>query len=223
MMYPLRYENFSDLYGQLFNAKDVSAFGRLIYSALLVKSIKEASLELVVPAKAIAVATGLSQQSVNRHLRLLEKTGLVRITDRSRFGFHVLLTNLESIIATLADKIGSNGLDIEAIDFYSARRYVDILLARQGGRCIYTLRGLKPENTQLDHLKPVSRGGDNSYRNIVACTFEANTRKGDKDPIEFLRQVFREGIISEEEFKAQVELLKQISSGELKPDLVGSG
>ena len=135
-------------------------------------------------------------------------------------GFHVTLFDLDDVISSIPNVVSnSEVIDLEALDFFTGRRFVVPLLARQGNRCIYTLKTLTAETAHLDHIVPSFSGGANSYRNIVACTFEANARKGDGDAAAFLRQMFREGLLSEEEFKSQKDLLERIALGELKPEI----
>lgn len=50
------------------------------------------------------------------------------------------------------------------------------VLRRDNHRCAYCGR---PAGT-VDHVVPRSRGGDNSWENLVACCRDCNNRKGDR-------------------------------------------
>lgn len=50
------------------------------------------------------------------------------------------------------------------------------VLRRDGHVCAYCSR---PANT-IDHVQPRSKGGTNTWENLVACCFGCNNRKGDK-------------------------------------------
>jgi 5-methylcytosine-specific restriction endonuclease McrA len=52
---------------------------------------------------------------------------------------------------------------------------------RDGFKCGYCSNG---KNLTLDHIFPRSRGGQNSWKNLVTCCFDCNSRKGDKTPEE---------------------------------------
>lgn len=52
---------------------------------------------------------------------------------------------------------------------------------REGYSCIYC--GDR-SNLTIDHVIPSSRGGDNSWTNLVACCFKCNNRKGNRTPEE---------------------------------------
>lgn len=49
---------------------------------------------------------------------------------------------------------------------------------RDGYRCQYTGRKLTKEEASIDHVFPKSRGGDNSWQNLVTAWKKINTMKG---------------------------------------------
>lgn len=55
---------------------------------------------------------------------------------------------------------------------------------RDGFRCQYTGRLLGPEEGSLDHVIPRSRGGPNTWENLVWSARDVNTRKGNRLPHE---------------------------------------
>jgi 5-methylcytosine-specific restriction endonuclease McrA len=55
---------------------------------------------------------------------------------------------------------------------------------RDGNRCQYTGKLLKPEEGSLDHVLPRSRGGKDSWENLVWSSKDVNTRKADRLPHE---------------------------------------
>ena len=55
---------------------------------------------------------------------------------------------------------------------------------RDGNRCQYTGRVLRPEEGSLDHILPRSRGGKNAWENLVWAGKEVNARKGNRLPHE---------------------------------------
>ena len=58
------------------------------------------------------------------------------------------------------------------------------LWERDGGRCQYTGRDLRPGEGNIDHVLPRSRGGDTSWENCVIADRSVNTRKADRTPKE---------------------------------------
>ncbi len=55
---------------------------------------------------------------------------------------------------------------------------------RDGNRCQYTGRLLRPEEGSLDHVVPRSRGGKDAWENLVWSAKEVNQKKADRLPHE---------------------------------------
>jgi 5-methylcytosine-specific restriction endonuclease McrA len=55
---------------------------------------------------------------------------------------------------------------------------------RDGNRCQYTGRLLHPDEGSLDHVVPRSRGGPDTWENLVWSAKEVNQRKADRLPHE---------------------------------------
>ena len=55
---------------------------------------------------------------------------------------------------------------------------------RDGNRCQYTGRWLRPDEGSLDHVLPRSRGGRDTWENLVWSGKDVNARKGDRLPHE---------------------------------------
>ena len=55
---------------------------------------------------------------------------------------------------------------------------------RDGNRCQYTGRLMHPEEGSLDHVVPRSRGGEDSWENLVWSAKDVNQRKADRLPHE---------------------------------------
>src|SRR5690349_8826898 len=55
---------------------------------------------------------------------------------------------------------------------------------RDGNRCQYTGKLLKPDEGSLDHVLPRSRGGADTWENLVWSSEDVNTRKGNRLPHE---------------------------------------
>ena len=55
---------------------------------------------------------------------------------------------------------------------------------RDGNRCQYTGALLRPDEGSLDHVVPRSRGGPDTWENLVWSSKQVNTRKGNRLPHE---------------------------------------
>lgn len=58
------------------------------------------------------------------------------------------------------------------------------IFLRDGHRCQYCLEKFIAAKLTLDHVIPKSKGGRNSWENLVACCYPDNNRKGDRTPDE---------------------------------------
>ncbi len=56
------------------------------------------------------------------------------------------------------------------------------ILRRDGHRCMYCGRG--DLTLTIDHVMPISRGGEDSWENLVCACVKCNNRKGDRTPDE---------------------------------------
>ncbi len=55
------------------------------------------------------------------------------------------------------------------------------LYMRDGCACLYCGAGVETCKLTLDHVKPSSKGGSNSERNLVTCCAACNSSRCDKD------------------------------------------
>jgi hypothetical protein len=112
--------------------------------------------------------------------------------------------------------------DLERMDFFKDPANRLLLLEREKHRCFYTLKPLTSDSFVVEHI--VSRPhGDNSYRNCVAASREANNKKASSSAEDFLRRLFRDGFLNEAEFTERLKTLELVKSGNLKPFLPIAG
>ena len=107
---------------------------------------------------------------------------------------------------------------MEFLDFFSNRRFVAALLAREDSRCFYCLKGIRTESCELDHVISQANGRDNSYRNIACSCHECNTTKQSQAAADFVRSLYRKGVLSQPELEHRLAALEQLRAGKLVPD-----
>jgi hypothetical protein len=59
-----------------------------------------------------------------------------------------------------------------------------VVYARDNWTCQYCGKGVDRKTATLDHIKPRSRGGENSYSNLTTACGPCNRKKADKLPME---------------------------------------
>ncbi|MBU2851646.1 HNH endonuclease [Acidithiobacillus ferrivorans] len=171
----------------------------------------------------IATGTGengkpMSENTAYLKLASLQTKGLLTIVRTNHAG-RVLRLHLPSEIPdliTVPDK--KSEIDIETMDFFVVHENRALLLKREDYRCFYTLQDIDNNNFVVEHVvsRPV---GNNSYRNCVAASREANNKKGAMSAEDFLRRLFREGYLSDAEFQGRIIALEKLKAGELRPPL----
>jgi hypothetical protein len=163
----------------------------------------------------------MSESSAYKKLASLQAKGCITIVRTNHSG-RVLRLHLPSeIVGLISEPTPEPALDLETMDFFSVPENRALLLKREGYRCFYTLQQLDENNFIVEHVvsRPV---GNNSYRNCVAASREANNRKGAMSAEDYLRRLFREGYLSESEFQDRLHALAKLKAGELRPILAES-
>src|SRR6202051_1151720 len=174
----------------VFPQKQLLAWERLILLSAFVANNGKVGGKFTVKLGRLATLSGASETSVRQYLRMLADKGVIEIEGFGRDGYRLTLP-LPLTIPEVAETAFPEqpAVDIESIAFFEDRQFFPLLLDRQGGACFYSLRKLDERSCELDHLSPQADGLNNSYRNIVCCTFEMNKRKGTVPADVFLRQL----------------------------------
>ena len=87
--------------------------------------------------------------------------------------------------------------------------------------CFYCLRLTPSRSHCLDHVVPRVKSGCNSYRNLVSCCLDCNSRKKDLPADDFLRRLYREGRLSAKDLSARLLAVHAIAAGKLPPQVFG--
>src|SRR3984893_14770246 len=210
---------------------------RAVYSYLLRHSLVVGKLRLQFAVMALARTLGLSIGAARQAVRRLDELGALRVLERSKSGHLAEMRLPEKIrairpgrngalVATGAVGLGAAGASgeppasaLEATDFLKTWALRKAIHDRERGACFYCLRRTPANVRCLDHVVPRVRFGRNSYRNLVSCCIEYNTRKGDRPAADFLRTLYRQGRLTPAELDARLRALKDLGAGKLRPSL----
>ncbi len=208
---------------------------RAVYSYLLRHSLVVGKLRLQFAVMALARTLGLSIGAARQAVRRLDELGALRVLERSKSGHLAEMRLPEKIrairlhkngasIASGAAWVGSAGsageppaTTLETTDFLKTWALRKAIHDRERGACFYCLRRTPGNVRCLDHVVPRVRFGRNSYRNLVSCCIECNTRKGDRLAPDFLRTLYRQGRLTPAELDARLRALKDLAAGKLRP------
>lgn len=190
---------------------------RVVYYHLLRHTRLEGRPSGLFAVGPLSKAIPVSDFKVREVLRSLHNKGCVRIDDRSRNG-HLISVLLPSEIPGLV-RAPMEGVpvDIASLDFFSGRRYIVEILARENGACLYCLKALTVETCELDHLVPQADKFDHSFRNVVASCHNCNKGKGSLSAADFVRKLYRSSVLSEDELGQRLATVEAIQSGASVP------
>ena len=130
----------------------------------------------------------MSYAAVQKALAGLEEKGaLLKAGDTTREGtlYKVCLPDeIELCKESMVIRHGNNEIapiDEETeLDFYNVVENRNKVFERDGYQCHYCQKQLTRFTATLDHIQPVSRGGDNSFTNLVTSCLHCNSRRGNR-------------------------------------------
>ena len=205
---------------------------RAVYSYLLRHSLVVGKLRLQFAVMSLARTLGLSIGAARQAVRRLDELGTLRVLERSKTG-HLAEMRLPEKIRAL--RLGKNGASVavgttgaagespaatlETTDFLKTWALRKSIHDRERGACFYCLRRTPANVPCLDHVVPRVRFGRHSYRNLVSCCLECNSRKGDRPAEDFLRMLYRLGRLTPAELDVRLRALKDLAAGKLRPAL----
>ncbi len=212
---------------------------RAVYSYLLRHSLVVGKVRLQFAVMALARTLSLSIGAARQAVRRLDELGALRVLERSKSGHLAVMRLPEKIRALRLRKngapmvvgVGATGAvglgaageppasSLETTDFLKTWALRKAIHDRERGACFYCLRRTLANVRCLDHVVPRVRFGRNSYRNLVSCCIECNTRKGDRPAQDFLRTLYRQGRLTPAELDARLRALKDLAAGKLRPVL----
>lgn len=162
--------------------------------------------------------TPLSEGTCYEKLKSLEMKRCLKIHGAEYDGTRVQAYLPDEIEGVIPEKIEQALPSLEEMDFFEVKENRKYILERENHKCFYCLRELKSNNHVIEHVTSRPQG-DNSYRNVVAACRNCNNKKGSTLPDDFLRTLYREGFLSEDELENRISHLERLRAGELKPNI----
>jgi len=205
----------AEIEDRLFPALQLSVWERAIYYHLLRHTLAAESMTVQIGLASTARATAMSEDKIRRAIRDMAAKGCVRIEDRGRAGHQVRLLLPDEIEQVRGATAKITTPTIDEIDFFEDRRYRPAILLRDEGACFYCARLVTVDNVALDHVVADAEGGDNSHRNIVAACHECNSLKQATPAADFMRLLYRRGVLSQDDLAARLDRLSQLRVGAL--------
>jgi len=205
----------------------LSVIDRGVYSYLLRHSHLEGKPRIRFAVCWLAHGTRLSVGMTRHALHRLFDHGALRLVECGQTGHVVQVRSPEEIPGVRVSKFAATApivheRSLETTDFLQNRALQEAIHARERGRCFYCLRRVARRTRCLDHVVPRAKLGRNSYRNLVSCCAECNSKKAERPADEFLRWLYRERRLSASDLRGRLRALDNLAAGKLKPPLPGA-
>jgi hypothetical protein len=160
----------------------------------------------------------MSENSCYLKLRSLADKGCLELLGTVHGGTKLRAFLPDEIVGVIPLAMAPTTLTLEEMDFFGVPENRALILRREDARCFYCLREIDENSFVIEHV--VSRPeGSNSYRNVVAACRQCNNRKGQSLAEDFLRTLYRENLLTSEEFDGRMSHLENLRSGQLRPVL----
>ena len=206
-----------DIEDLLFPQYEFDIWERGLYLYLLNQTQLRGLDSSIIPLSIISDALNCSDFQSRKTIRSLAEKGVIEL-EQTRKG-HFVKVLLPSALGLQIKTCDIEHININEIDFFKNRNYILQLIEREKQQCFYCLSKITPENCELDHVVAQQKGGDNSYKNIVAACHKCNTRKQAMDAEDYLRFLYRKAILSDSEFEERLSALEALKDGMLLPKI----
>jgi hypothetical protein len=90
----------------------------------------------------------------------------------------------ELMKAQVLAEVQSVNLEVE-LDFYNVAENRLKIFERDSYKCHYSSKQLTRFSATLDHIQPVSKGGDNSFHNLISACLHCNSERGNKPIMDY--------------------------------------
>lgn len=212
----------------------LNVIDRAVYSHLLRHTLLEGRHRLCFSRAWLAKGLGVCRRTASSYMRRLISRGAIRLIESNNEGHLVEVLLPEEIRARLPKSPHRPSLrklpkpspishaaapTIDELDFFSIPSLRSAIYVRERHSCFYCLRRLKKTTRCLDHVIARMHSGGNSYRNLVACCMECNSRKAQRPAADFLCSLFRERRLTTRLLASRLRALEALGAGKLRPRL----
>jgi hypothetical protein len=129
---------------------------------------------------------------------LEEKGAILKVGEPNREGtpYKILLPeeipDCQKAMKKSVELTDIKSMDVrKELDFYNVPENRLQVFERDEFRCHYCRKQLTRFTATLDHLQPVSKGGDNSFDNLVTACLHCNSRRGSRPVMDILADEYQ--------------------------------
>lgn len=158
-------------------------------------SVRGMTSGVVMPTARGGKSETLSYNSVKTALQgLEEKQVILKAGDTNREGTLYKVNLPEEVPACedlMKEKSEKEVAEVDTkkeLDYYNVQENRLKIFERDGYKCHYCQKQLTRFSATLDHIQPVSKGGDNSYDNLITACLHCNSERGNKPVMDIIQQ-----------------------------------
>ncbi len=122
----------------------------------------------------------MAPRAIGENIRSLVSKGHIEILKTHHLGKIYRIKLPSEIEECLKLKEEKNKIPVSEEDYFKNPANRKLIFERDGYKCHYCGIKVDENNATLDHVIPISKGGNNSKENLVACCFECNSIKSGK-------------------------------------------
>ncbi len=115
-------------------------------------------------------------QHITEKLTNLAREGFIAIGETDRSGT-TYLVSLPAEVPVVRERMATLAPAAATVNHYRDPELRDELFERDEWKCRYCGEGLSRETASLDHIHPVSKGGNDDPDNLAACCLMCNSLK----------------------------------------------
>jgi len=201
---------------ELFARLGFDVVERVVYYFLFSRSRLRGRRTVRLSIHQIGSATRLSGYLVATRVKQLKQKGCLRVHDRTKLGTTWEIVLPRQVLGPALARRRQPRLDLDALDCSADPLARKAIFRRERNRCFYCLHEISGLSAVIDHVVPRTRGGDSTYRNVVASCHECNSLKNARRATDFLRHLFRSGRLSAADLDQRLWALSRLGRGALK-------
>ena len=135
----------------------------------------------------------ISSKLVSRTLKALQEKGAITIVGETTHSGSMYKVNLpDEIQSCIEREKAQKTVDDQPVDENKELDYYNVsenrlkIFERDGFKCYYCTKQLTRFSAALDHIQPVSKGGDNSFENLTTSCLHCNSQRGNRPVMDII-------------------------------------
>ena len=195
----------------------VSGNDRVLYFHLVRKTRLQGVSKAHFSVGALSRAIHVNRKTLRDALRRLEAKNALRVGRRDNKGLWLEVRLPVEILKPETLPANQAESRLETASFFSKPQRRCAIYRRENYLCFYCRGQLDRTNRVLDHVVAKARGGNDSFRNVVACCIECNLLKGSRRAEALLELLMKQNVITRQLLKRRLSALAALRAGFLRP------